>query len=78
MTTKVSTESSLTCFGIALPKVLSCACLSVFVMLLSGMLNALVGALFLFSVVAMPHMSLHNAPGGADAIDAIELQPISV
>lgn len=68
-------DATITCFGISLPKVVVCACVSVVVMLLTGMLNALIGALFVFSVVAMPHMSLHTAAGG-DAIDALEMQPV--
>lgn len=68
-------DEVLVCFNVPLPKVLCCACLSVLIMLLTGMLNALIGALLVFSIVGMPHMSLHMAPG-SDAIDAIELQPV--
>jgi hypothetical protein len=72
----VKQDTTFDVFGIPLPKVLTCAVVTILVMLISGMLNALIGALFVFSFVGMPHMSLHTAPGGTDAIDSLELQPV--
>ena len=70
-------EAVLFVCGAPVPKVIACSVASVVVMLGTGMLNALIGALFVFSVVAMPHMSLHHAPSGADAMDAVELQTLA-
>ena len=70
-------DASLTVAGVALPKTMAVGSISVLVMLVTGMLNALIGALLLFSLIGMPHMSLHQAPTAADAIDALELQPVN-
>mmetsp|Transcript_43370 Transcript_43370/g.113998 ORF Transcript_43370/g.113998 Transcript_43370/m.113998 type:complete len:183 (-) Transcript_43370:309-857(-) len=64
-------------FGIPFSKFLTCAAVSVLVMLLTGMLNALISCAFLFSLVAMPHLSFHAVPGTADAMDAQEMQSLS-
>lgn len=69
-------DTMISVFGITLPKVMVCSAASVIIMLTTGMLNALLGALLLFSLIGMPHMSLHTAPAG-DAIDALELQPVT-
>jgi len=69
-------SSTLTVFGVSMPKVLVCAVVSITVMLVTGMLSALIGAMLVFSLIGMPHMSLHVAPSGADALDALELQPV--
>jgi hypothetical protein len=63
--------------GIPLSKFLTCSALSVFIMLLTGMINALFYTLVLFSLVGMPHMSLHNLPSAADALDAVEMQTLA-
>jgi len=63
--------------GIPLSKSLTCSALSVLVMLLTGMVNALFYTLVLFSLVGMPHMSLHNMPSAADALDAVEMQTLA-
>ena len=70
-------ESVLIIAGVPAPKVIACSVVSIVVMLATGMLNALMGAMFLFALVGMPHMSLHNAPT-SDAMDAVELQAIAV
>merc|ERR1719231_1606307 len=69
-------ETVLIIAGVPLPKIIACSAISVVVMLATGMLNALIGALFLFALIGFPHMSLHMAPL-ADAIDAVELQAIA-
>lgn len=69
-------ETVLIVFGMPAPKVVVVATFSIIVMLATGMLNALTGAVFLFALVGMPHMSLHVAPSAADAVDAIELQAV--
>ena len=72
-------QTTLEFFGVSLPKVIACSSVSVFVMLLTGMINALFYALVLFAVVGMPHMSLHNVPAAtSDSLDPIELQPLPV
>lgn len=73
-------ESSLPVFGVPFPKVIVCASTSVVVMLITGMLNALLYAIFLFAVIGMPHLSLHNLPvnSAADALDAVEMQAFNV
>ena len=69
-------EAVLILCGVPLPKVVACSVGSVVIMLATGMLNALLGALVIFAIFGMPHLSLHQAPSGADAMDAVELQPI--
>ena len=71
-------ESVLIVGGIPMPKVMASSVAAVLVMLATGMLNALIGAVFLFALVGMPHMSLHHLPSGADAMDSVELQAIAV
>ena len=70
-------ESVLILCGVPLPKVMACSIGSVIIMLMTGMLNALIGALMLFALIGMPHMSLHIAAPSADAMDAVELQAIA-
>lgn len=63
--------------GVPAPKIIACSVISIVVMLVTGMINALFGAIVIFAIVAMPHMSLHLAPSMGDALDAIELQAIA-
>ena len=70
-------ESVLMIGGVPAPKIVACTVISVLVMLITGMINALFGAIVVFAIIGMPHMSLHMAPSVADAMDAIELQAIA-
>lgn len=63
-------------FRIPFSKFITCSVISVLCMLMTGMINALFYAIFLFSFVGFPHMSLHNLPGAVDALDVAELQPM--
>ena len=63
-------------FGIPFPKFYTCAALSAAVLFLTGMLGALLSALLKFSIVALPHMSLHTA-ASADALSADEVTSFS-
>lgn len=72
-------ESLGSILGVPLPKVVTVPAVSVLIMIIFGMLNAIFYAAFLFALVGLPHMSLHNHPSGAaaDALDAVELQGLS-
>ncbi len=64
--------------GVPLSKFWTCLALSFVVMLLTGMLNALLTAMLMFSLVAMPHMSFHVAAGAsADALAQEEMQTLA-
>ena len=69
-------DTTISAFGIELPKMIACVAVTVVIVLLTGMLSALLGAIFLFSLVGLPHMALHSA-SAADAMDALELQPVA-
>ena len=60
-------------FGVPFSKLTTCATATVLVMLISGMVNALFYATVLFSLIGMPHMSLHIAPTPGD----VEMQPLA-
>ena len=62
--------------GVPLPKMVSCSIASVLVMLLTGMVNALLYALLVYSVVGMPHASFHIGPIAPDALDTTEMQTL--
>ena len=70
-------ESVLMIGGVPAPKIVACTVISILTMLITGMVNALFGAIVIFAIIGMPHMSLHMAPSVADAMDAIELQAIT-
>ena len=61
-------------FGVPFSKFITCSGASVILMLLTGMVNALFYAFVLFSLIGLPHMSLHTLPAAADAIDALEIE----